>query len=180
MDWLENIGTHFSIVQIWDTTHQKERQCIYNSCKGTRTRTHAWDILLHWPLWKLLFISIFFHSFELAWFSQKWADRISTSAAYFHSLAHMWQQPPHARTCTEARAHTIHVSTAALMSSPWSSNSSVRTERTHPGLNHGESRSPNSIHGEVLHLTRTRTIYNGRGVHVLVIDRAENGLSDEV
>lgn len=72
---------------------------------------------------------------------------------------------------THAHTHMpmIHVPIAVLISSLRSSSSSVRTERTHTGMNHSESCSPNSTQREVLHLTRTRTIYNGLGVHILII-----------
>lgn len=58
---------------------------------------------------------------------------------------------------------------AVLISSPWSPSSSVRTERTHTGMNHCESCSSNSTQREVLHLTRTCAIYNRLGMHILII-----------
>lgn len=63
----------------------------------------------------------------------------------------------------------IHVPVAVLISSPWSSSSCARTQRTHTAMNHRESWSPNSTQGEVLHLFRTWAIYNGLGVQILII-----------
>lgn len=42
-------------------------------------------------------------------------------------------------------------------------------ENTHTSMNHSESCNPNSTQREVLHLTRTPTIYKGLGVHGLII-----------
>ncbi len=92
---------------------------------------------------------------------------ISFSLCSIYHLT-MWHSlHTHMHTRTHTRIAMIHV--AVLISSPRSSNSSVRTERTHTGMNHSESWSPNSTQREVLHLTRTWTIYNGLGVHILII-----------
>ncbi len=87
----------------------------------------------------------------------------------WHSLHTRARARTHTHTHTHTHMPMIHVPIAVLISSLRSSSSSVRTERTHTGMNHSESCSPNSTQREVLHLTRTRTIYNGLGVHILII-----------
>lgn len=81
-----------SIMCLWDTLHTsgKEKQCNYKSCKWTHTHTHLRyttaltmkEITLHFYFLPLLGVGPIFSA-------QKWADKISTSAAHFHSLPNM-------------------------------------------------------------------------------------------
>jgi len=117
-------------------------------------------------------------SIEWAWYFWKWTQRrdgefrtwaLSVSTSFFslcpiHHL-HTWHS-----LHTHTHTHTHHPCSHCSPPSPLRSSSScVRTERTHAGMNHSESCSPNSTQREVLHLTRTQPIYNGLGVHTLIM-----------